>query len=249
MRKQEHYFILCFFIVIGLLIFYKLRTECKNLIKWKPLEGFEVNQQKRNIVENFTSPTFQATNSYTNIVVSDDEGNLTTNSLSNVIANGLTIKEWTISQAADKKLCFTKSGVAKPICFTADVESNTSGALNDGSGIKFGDQEINETKMKKLEHLKMLAGFAINGEGTTFPLYEGDFKLMGSDWADAYTQDKWDYIYINRGWKVTVFEHEKDSDGGWKMTEQNVDTLLPKRWLLDGRGDAVSRYKAEWIGY
>jgi hypothetical protein len=259
MKKQEHYFVLsCLVIVIGLLLFFRWRNNCKDIIKWQPLEI-------GNIVENFTPPsnipTFKATSSYANIVVADDEGNLTTTSLNNAVADGLStntltvkdslkIKDWTISQS-DNKLCFARSDMDKKICFTADVQSNESGKLNDGSGISFGDQEINETKWKKIDNFKKFAGWAINGDGTTFLIYEGSYCLVDG-WGNAYTNDNWDIIYVHRGWEIQLWRDCGGSNGegsGSTTTCKNTTDDMPKRCPLEGLQNNVSFVKATWVGY
>lgn len=256
MKKQEHYFVMCcFVIVIGLLIFYRSKNNCRQSIKWNSLD---VNEST---VENFEPPTFKAASDYSNIVVADDQGNLTTTSLENAVADGLStntltvkntlkVKDWSISQT-DNKLCFSRNGVAKQICLTADVQSNESNALNNGSGIKFGDQEINETKWKKIDPMRGWAGWAIDGRGSTSLIFEGSYLITSDGWGDSdWINDTWDLVYVNKGWEIQLWKDSASGSGsGTTTTCKNTTDDLPKRFGLGDLVNQVSFVKATWVGY
>jgi hypothetical protein len=91
------------------------------------------------------------------------------------------------------------------------------------------------------------AGFAVDGEGTTMLLYEGYHRLGNGDLFDAWTNDKWDFIYCYKGWKIEVW---KDYESGTKQEIENKTEDVPTRMDLSkgvGRNNASS-YKATWIG-
>ena len=235
MQKQEHYFVMsCFVIVIGLLIFYRWKNNCRESIQLIFLDVAD------SVVENFEPPKFKSTSHYSNIVVSDDQGNLSTTSS---LDNGLKIKDWSISQT-DKKLCFSRNGVAKKICLNADVQSDQTNSVNNGSGISFGDQEINEIKWKKIDPLKRFAGYGLDINGSTFLIFEGNYTIINDG-----INDTWDAVYVNKGWEIQLWQHAAGSGTGSSTTCKNTTDDLPKQCKLGNLVNQVSHVKATWVGY
>ncbi len=111
--------------------------------------------------------------------------------------------------------------------------------------LKVGSTVITEDILKRIINQQQYAGFAVDGGGTTMPLYEGTYKLYDNDLFDAWTNDKWDVIYINRGWKITLWHHgvgdSKAAEGENRKSNVPIKLILP--------ANSVSSYRAEWIGY
>ena len=108
-----------------------------------------------------------------------------------------------------------------------------------------GNTCISEDTLKRVINQQYYAGFAIDGEGTTMPLYEGSYNLFGGAQFDAWTNDKWDFIYINRGWRITLWDNEVGN--GQPFGGENRGSNVPIKVGIPG--NRISSYRAEWIGY
>ena len=105
--------------------------------------------------------------------------------------------------------------------------------------------ELTKTDIKKMKSLKMIAGYAIDGGGSTHLLFEGGWHNLSSGKFNAWSNDNWDVIYIFKGWKVQVSEHS--NGGGWKKDMVNKNEDVKK---MDNFSDnKVSSYKVTWVDY
>ena len=108
-----------------------------------------------------------------------------------------------------------------------------------------GSTCFHETDLKKMKSLRMMGGFAIDGGGSTMMLEEGGWhNLYSNAKYDSWTNDRWDRIFIYRGWKVEVAKNG-NGEGNYKVftnTNENV-----KKCIIDG--NQVSSYKLTWVGY
>ncbi len=138
-----------------------------------------------------------------------------------------------------------KSGVIIGKDWGGNGNLQVQGNISTGGNLTIGNTQITEDILKRVINQKKYAGFAINGSGTTMPLYEGDWLLSGGENFDAWTNDRWDAIFINRGWRITCWRHGIGSDEIGKGTNTTSD--VPKK--LDVTNDVISSYRAEWIGY
>ena len=88
----------------------------------------------------------------------------------------------------------------------------------------------------------------MDGNGTTLPLYVGQYKLTDDEWGSAWTNDGFNIIYVNKGFKITLWQHLYT---GTQAILENKDSDIPKRFNLSNYslGDSVSSVKAEWIEY
>jgi hypothetical protein len=110
---------------------------------------------------------------------------------------------------------------------------------------------FDENDLKKMKSLRHNGGFAIDGEGSTFPLEEGGIYNLGN-WKsnnkkyDAWSNDQWDMAYLYRGWRVEFWEHYEGRDLGtvWKYENKTVDVKK-----CDMPNDTISSYRLTWIGY
>jgi uncharacterized protein YbjQ (UPF0145 family) len=151
---------------------------------------------------------------------------------------------WNMTGGYGNKLSFWRyNGDGKNAGPALDLMDD--GTVSIPGNLKVGSTVITENLLKRIINQQNYAGFAVDGDGTTMPLYEGTNKLFGGDKFDAWTNDRWDVIYINRGWKITLWHHDI---GNSKAAEgENKTSNVPIK--LDIPRNTVSSYKAEWIGY
>jgi hypothetical protein len=144
--------------------------------------------------------------------------------------------------------------------FIGDMSGNVTGnvtgnLMGDVSGTKLciGSTCITEKELQQITSNKKCAGFAVDGTGTTMPLYEGFWKIYGGNDEttrrfDSWTNDTWDMVYIYKGWKVQFWSDDKS---GATVTVENKDDDIPKtKWLSNNNlSNSVSSYEATWVGY
>ena len=105
---------------------------------------------------------------------------------------------------------------------------------------------FDENDRKKLKGISHQAGYAVDGKQTTHLLFEGHHKLYGGENFDAWSNDSWDVLYVNKGWKVTVWEHGNKQ--GFKQEFENTTSFTPLKMVLKSK-NRVSEYEATWINY
>ena len=115
-----------------------------------------------------------------------------------------------------------------------------------------GDEAASLTTeiIKKMKSRLDLAGYAVDGGGSTHLLFaDGLQNLTGGAKMDFSSNDKWDVIYLFKGWKG---EFWGDSDGkGTKWTHENKDRKLQKfkYGKKSHNANKISSYKITWISY
>lgn len=105
---------------------------------------------------------------------------------------------------------------------------------------------LTEDDLKRIKNFEKIAGYAIDGYGSTYLLHEGKFGLKTGD-KSGFSDNVWDIIHIFKGWEITVWD--SGSFSGDKQTQKNTkkDDL---KWKLNGDlQNHVSSYQAKWIGY
>lgn len=112
-----------------------------------------------------------------------------------------------------------------------------------------GNTCINEQDLKKMKSSVAIAGYIIDGDGTTHLVFEGEHYLTYHENGEAFwgwINDRVDNAYALKGWKITFYEHGL-SGKSWVIYNNNrsVGALMPPR----GDWNKISSYKAEWIGY
>jgi len=123
---------------------------------------------------------------------------------------------------------------------------NSNGSLSFKNNLCFDDLCINKMLMKKLMSSNIFnAGFATNGGFITAILYEGSFDLQNGNYFLSGSNNTWDAIHINKGWKITLY------DGVFTtiLAEYNNLILDAPRLFTTNLQDKISSYKAEFIGY
>ena len=158
---------------------------------------------------------------------------------------------WNMTGGYGNKLSFWRyNGDGKNAGPVLDIFDNGTVTVNGpikASTLNLGSTIITEDILKRIINQQSYAGFAVNGGGTTMPLYEGQYNLTGGQLFDAASgnQDTWDVIYINRGWRITVWD-----DVNFKSqlgVLENKTSNVPLK--LEITNDKASLYRAEWIGY
>jgi hypothetical protein len=65
-----------------------------------------------------------------------------------------------------------------------------------------------------------IAGYAVDYEATTHLLFEGKYGLTNNQLFDTAANNRWNYIYVFKGWEVIVW----DGDDGTGTTAQLANT-------------------------
>lgn len=111
--------------------------------------------------------------------------------------------------------------------------------------LQIGKQVISGTDLRKLNSLKNIAGYAVDGDGTTHLLFEGGwYELYNGEKFDAWSNDRWDFVYLFRGWKGEFAQHGKGSGSVWREENKNEDVKKIKIGA-----NQVSSYKITWVDY
>jgi hypothetical protein len=158
---------------------------------------------------------------------------------------------WNMTGPYGNKLAFWRyNGDGKNVGSALDIFDNGTVTVNGpikANTLNLGNTMITEDILKRIINQQSYAGFAVNGGGTTMPLYEGQYNLTGGQLFDAASgnQDTWDVIYINRGWRITVWDGVNFQSQLGVL--ENKTSNVPIK--LEITNDKASSYKAEWIGY
>lgn len=218
--------------LIILLVIFNIIITPKNNLK----ENYDNKQKKLKSISFKAVPT-----SSEKIVFSNSNGDLNTYTKDEVFSDGIKFGDWTISQDSSKNLCFKRTDQTKNICLTSnDTDKNYS--------LTLGNTVLDESSLKKQKHLDLLAGWGIDGGGTTLPLYVGKYTFLDNEWGSAFTENTLDLVYVNKGFKITLW---RDIYTGTQATFENTNSDLPKRFALQDYNllNTPSSAEAVWIGY
>ena len=129
-----------------------------------------------------------------------------------------------------------------------ETDMTVSRNLNVGGELKIGNTIINENTIKRLLAQQSIAGWAVDGAQGRTLLYEGEYNLWDtSSRFDRWTNDNWDNIYVNRGWRIRVWDDYVN--GAVQIVDAtNKNDFIPTKHDLTVANKA-SGYKAEWVGY
>ena len=178
------------------------------------------------------------------------------------VINGLDVQDQKlndiITKSSTTEVTFNKNIVTnKNIKASGHISSGKDIVLNSNGTIKAknflitdkiasvgGDTkaELTKTDIKKMKSLKMIAGYAINGDGTTHLLFEGYHKLHENKFQWAH--DRWDTIYIFKGWKVQTWDDAKKGKQISNTENKNEDVKM-----VDVQNDKISEYEVTWVDY
>lgn len=127
---------------------------------------------------------------------------------------------------------------------TASGNVNAKKDINASSKICIGKTCIREGDLKKMKSSIVIAGWAGDGSGSTHMLEEGGWhELHGKAKYDAWTNDRWDFAYIYKGWR---FELGQDKNGGKKTVYENKKYKVMQCKITANK---ASSYRLTWIGY
>ncbi len=118
-----------------------------------------------------------------------------------------------------------------------------SGNINASNGIITGKDiittnnlTINGFDLKRLRSMFTCAGYAVDSDGSSILLFEGTNTLLDLE------QNRWNYAYIFRGWRVTF-----TGRNSLNITETNTTSNIPIKSAL--LYDNPQSYVATWIGW
>ena len=195
----------------------------------------------RKAIENFDN-TSNNTSILTETVLNslDVEGQKLNDIFTNIDANNVTIKK-KINANNDIK-------VGDKMVLGANGTIYTRGLVANERVFVGGEDEKNsldKTTVRKLKSLKSIAGYAVDGNGTTHLLFEGGwYNLYGGALFDAWSQDQWDIIYLFKGWKGEFTEHGNGEGQKWIGENKTQDVLK-----VVPAANRVSSYKITWVDY
>ena len=232
---MKKYFILLFVLVLFLTLCACTNPPNKSMSKCKSQVISEKYDNKNQSLRFSATPT-----SSEKLIFTNSTGDLASYTMNESFTNGIPLKNWTIYEDASSDLCLKKNDGSKNFCVSSSTPSNYS--------IKLGSTVLDVLSLNKQKHLDLLAGWAMDGLGTTLPVYVGSYKLVDQDWGDVWLNDRIDVVYVNKGFKITLFEHTFE---GIKAELENKDLDIPKRFMVGSLGmqDKATSIKAEWVGY
>jgi hypothetical protein len=169
------------------------------------------------------------------------ENKLTLATDNSVILRNITSKTNTIEMDVKSGSIVADGGIK--------VNGTVVGSAIYGNKLCAGLTCLDETTLKRLLPLAKHAGWAIGGTGLfTTLLYEGEYILYGDNTTrfNNGSNDKWDFIYINKGWKITIWPNGSNTETPLG-TRSNTTDDIPIKWVVPT--NSASLYRAEWVGY
>lgn len=128
----------------------------------------------------------------------------------------------------------------------SEKETHVDGTIN-----TYGKNDgITDTStLKKLTSYTRIGGYAKDGGSMNILLEEGTHTL-GNDRNGLYTyetQNRWDYIYVFKGWKFTGYDKGDKTD----RVLENKTSYVKHMDVGEGNSDnnRINKYKLEWVGY
>ena len=127
---------------------------------------------------------------------------------------------------------------------------STNGNMKCKNNIFIDNFGITKTNLKKIMSSRMSnAGFATYNGYVVCPLYEGSWNIadMINTTSGRYvfgSIDSWDFIYVNKGWRVTVYENIFEGD---RAVLTNTTQNHPKALNLIDMNNKISSYTAEFM--
>ena len=116
------------------------------------------------------------------------------------------------------------------------------GIYSENGSLALGSQDANLFGNMRLNH--GIAGYAVDGDGSSHLLYESRHSLVNGATFDAWSNDRWDKVYVHRGWKITCWRHEFS---GTAWVKENKTSNIPLSMGLEG--NQITSYQADWVGY
>jgi hypothetical protein len=121
----------------------------------------------------------------------------------------------------------------------------------DSTIMKITDAETKLAELeKKLISQTVNGGFAIDGEGTTMLLFEGEHKLTDNAKYDAWTNNTWDMIFLYKGWKFSAWDNQNKEGKTIEVINKSEDVKKIHLNHTDPKiGNEISYYELKWIGF
>ena len=97
---------------------------------------------------------------------------------------------------------------------------------------------------RRLKSLSRIGGFAVDGDGPTILLEDGKHALNGSAKYNVWSNDRWDYLFLFKGWKLETWDRDDYKNPITNTTNTNdyIKRIAPT-------ANRVSSYRLTWVGY
>ncbi len=119
--------------------------------------------------------------------------------------------------------------------------------LSVGGEASIDGEQITKEMIQKMKSHMELAGYAVDGQGTTHLLFaNGMQNLTVGSMMDAWANDAWDIVYLFKGWKGTFYAHP-DGEGTSQTFTNSKSTV--ESYILDTIKNQASSYEIAWVGY
>lgn len=169
------------------------------------------------------------------------------------ILNSVSLVETTLNDIFNK---VEKDKVTIGKTLTIQSNANIEQDLVVGKGIKLneqlciGDTCITKDDLLKIKSQKEMCGYAIDGDGSTHMIWSGEHSL-DSGTTSGWANNKWDNIYLFKGWEMTVYNSSDLSGTGYSKinTTKDVYKWRMKKISEKDMKNKVSSYKCTWVGY
>lgn len=104
------------------------------------------------------------------------------------------------------------------------------------------------TDLKKLKSIKTLAGYVVNGGGTTHLLFEGSYNLnTAADKFNVQANNTWDMAWIFKGWQVEFATGINIT--GTVVIASNITEDVMRVSTMGKIANKIVSYRMTWIGY
>lgn len=157
------------------------------------------------------------------------------------------LKNTTLDKINDIFLNITNTQIVTDKKITIDTLNaknlKTDNIKLNNSNLCIGKTCLSETDLLKYASMKQIAGYAIDGKGSTYLLRAGFHNLNYSN-ESGYNHKKYDIIQIFKGWEIKIW-------GAGKIMEKINVTKDSMKWRLKSNKleNKVTQYSALWVGY
>jgi len=110
--------------------------------------------------------------------------------------------------------------------------------------VNIADTTLDKEYLQRLNSITKFGGFAVDGGGSTYLLFEGFHTLENQTKWGWWSEDKWNLLYIFKGWNIKVYWDRDESNLMMEDTNTGEDAKL-----VNLNDDAASAYRLTFVGY
>jgi hypothetical protein len=136
--------------------------------------------------------------------------------------------------------------ISRPDGLVTSADLDVKRNLNVSGNLCIGGTCITETELKKLKSHLPIAGYAVDGGGSTHLLFEGSHRFEGSNEPFGWFNNAMNESQVFKGWRVTFWDG--NFTGTSWVNDNSGGNSVPVR-VDRQHQDRAGSYKAEWIGY